>query len=162
MEMDAEPANAPVKKTTKTADTEAPDAWYKSLLPKHSKMLEILHFNDVYNIEGKKLKEEDKDKPVVLGGAARFRSALDQYRSKDRLVVFSGDLFFPSLRKWNFLIDILIVSSRFEGEQMIKPFETMNVDVNCLGNHELDFGYDKAIELMNKTTSPWLMTNLIV
>ena len=68
-------------------------------MPKHSKSLEILHFNDVYNIEGKDLKSE-ADTPVVLGGAHRFRTALDKYNSKKRLVVFSGDLFFPSIRKY--------------------------------------------------------------
>ena len=25
--------------------------WYKEFLPKHTKSLEIIHFNDVYNIE---------------------------------------------------------------------------------------------------------------
>lgn len=44
---------------------------------------------------------------------------------------------------------------------MIMPFETLNVDVNCLGNHEMDFGWDKCIALMKQTSSPWLMTNLV-
>lgn len=85
-----------MKQATKT---EAADAWYKTFLPKHSKKLEILHFNDVYNIEGKGTKIESPDDAAVLGGAHRFRTALDQYKSKERLVVFSGDLFFPSIRK---------------------------------------------------------------
>lgn len=55
-----------------------------------SKMLRIIHFNDVYNVEG--IKEE----PV--GGAARFATALDFLRSidQDHLVLFSGDAFSPS------------------------------------------------------------------
>ena len=44
---------------------------------------------------------------------------------------------------------------------MVVPFEKFNCDVNCLGNHELDFGYKEAINLMEKTSSPWLMTNLL-
>ena len=44
---------------------------------------------------------------------------------------------------------------------MVVPFEKFNCDVNCLGNHELDFGYKEAVNLMQKTSSPWLMTNLL-
>ena len=63
---------------------------YKSFLPKHEKLLEIIHFNDVYNIE-----ERDDDGPI-RAGVARFVSAFDAYKSKEKLVIFSGDLFFPS------------------------------------------------------------------
>ena len=91
---------------------------YKQFLPKHNKKLEILHFNDVYNIENK-----------TIGSAARFKTAFDLYDSKNKLVIFSGDLFFPSM-----------LSTLFEGEQMVFPFEQLNVDISCLGNHELDFG----------------------
>jgi NDP-sugar pyrophosphorylase family protein len=52
--------------------------------------LEIIHFNDVYNIE----QRESED--LIKAGAARFVKALDTYGSKDKLVLFSGDLFFPS------------------------------------------------------------------
>lgn len=31
---------------------------------------------------------------------------------------------------------------------MVVPFEKLNVDVNCLGNHELDYGWDVAVDLM--------------
>ena len=44
---------------------------------------------------------------------------------------------------------------------MIFPFETLNVDVSCLGNHELDHGLEQAVELMKETSCPWIMTNLI-
>jgi len=53
--------------------------------------LTILHFNDVYNIE------EIKTDPV--GGAARFKTALDSFKHLDPLILFSGDLFQPSLCK---------------------------------------------------------------
>lgn len=49
----------------------------------------ILHFNDVYNIEPR---EQD---PV--GGAARFKTAVDNLRNLNPLVLFSGDVFNPSL-----------------------------------------------------------------
>ena len=57
-----------------------------------------MHFNDVYNIEEK---SGDGNKPDrIRAGAARFVSAFDQYNSKEKLVLFSGDLFFPSNRKF--------------------------------------------------------------
>ena len=44
---------------------------------------------------------------------------------------------------------------------MVKPFERLNIDVSCLGNHELEIGIDHGVDLMNQTSSPWLMSNLI-
>ena len=43
--------------------------FYKEFLPKHNKKLEILHFNDVYNIEERKSGH-------IKAGAARFVTAL--------------------------------------------------------------------------------------
>ena len=37
----------------------------------------------------------------------------------------------------------------------------MNVDVSCLGNHELDHGYEQAKKLIGQTKCPWLMSNLL-
>ena len=57
--------------------------------------LRIIHFNDVYNIEGR------KHEPV--GGAARFKTALEILRKKkNSIVLFSGDAVSPSLCKWLF------------------------------------------------------------
>jgi 2',3'-cyclic-nucleotide 2'-phosphodiesterase (5'-nucleotidase family) len=36
------------------------------------------------------------------------------------------------------------VTTFYNGEQMLKPFERMNVDISCLGNHELDMGIKQA------------------
>ena len=93
-------------------------------LPTHTKKLNIIHFNDVYNIE---------ENPKTKVSAARFVTAFDLYDSKNKLTLFSGDLFFPSN-----------LSTYYEGEQMIKPFNRLNVDISCLGNHELDNGIDKC------------------
>jgi len=68
---------------------------------------------------------------TLKGGVARFTNALTVYNSKEKLVAFSGDLFFPSR-----------MSTLFEGEQMVAPFNLMNVNVSCLGNHELDMGLE--------------------
>ena len=55
--------------------------------PKYKK-LRIIHFNDVYNIEGFKTEPS--------GSAARFKTALNNFRNRETLVVFSGDAFSPS------------------------------------------------------------------
>jgi 2',3'-cyclic-nucleotide 2'-phosphodiesterase (5'-nucleotidase family) len=86
----------------------------------------------------------------IKAGVARFINAMKVYRAKYKLVAFSGDLFFPSR-----------MSTMFDGEQMVIPFNLMNPDVSCLGNHELDQGYETAKGLIDKTICPWLMTNLI-
>ncbi len=53
------------------------------------KRLRIVHFNDVYNIEG------CKDEPV--GGAARFLKAVETFtKNQSALLVFSGDAVSPS------------------------------------------------------------------
>lgn len=44
---------------------------------------------------------------------------------------------------------------------MIFPFDKLNVDVSCVGNHELDKGIDKAYELIKRTKSTWVMSNLL-
>ena len=44
---------------------------------------------------------------------------------------------------------------------MIKPFNRMNVDVSCLGNHELETGIEEAVNLIKQTNCPWVMSNLI-
>jgi len=75
---------------------------------------------------------------------------LDDYGSKDKIVLFSGDFFFPSN-----------LSTFFDGKQMLKPFNRMNVDVSCLGNHELEIGIEHGKELIKETNCPWVMSNLV-
>ena len=58
-------------------------------MEKLSNELTILHFNDVYNLE------EGRIEPI--GGAARFKTALDTFKHLEPLTLFSGDLFQPSL-----------------------------------------------------------------
>ena len=86
---------------------------------------------------------------VVSGGAARCKTAFNWYRASEKLVAFSGDLISPSL-----------MSSYFEGEQMLMSFNELAPDVSMIGNHELDFGPERGEELLKQTNSPWLCTNL--
>ena len=53
--------------------------------------LSIIHFNDVYDVQ------EREREPV--GGAARFKTAVDRLKRLNPLVVFSGDCLNPSPRK---------------------------------------------------------------
>ena len=98
----------------------------------------MIHFNDVYNIESRAIKKSStgQNDPVVVGGASRFVTAFKQRNMEQKLVLFSGDLFSPSR-----------LSTHLKGEQMVKVFNKLNVQVSCLGNHDLDFGVPKMIEL---------------
>ena len=49
---------------------------------------------------------------------------------------------------------------------MVVPFNRMEVDVACIGNHDLDFGINKMMKCLNQTMAPqgkctWIMTNLV-
>lgn len=59
--------------------------------PPREDSLTILHFNDVYNIEG-------RDKEPV-GGAARFKTCLERFGHLNPLTLFSGDALSPSNSK---------------------------------------------------------------
>lgn len=54
--------------------------------------LTILHYNDVYNTDSNSITE-----PV--GGAARFSTAMKSFKHLDPLILFSGDVFSPSMCK---------------------------------------------------------------
>ena len=59
----------------------------------------ILHFNDVYNVESR------EQEPI--GGAARFLTAMNSYDHLSPMILFSGDIFAPSLSK-NYLLCSII------------------------------------------------------
>lgn len=103
--------------------------------------LSILHFNDVYDIQPEKVEPK--------GGAAYFKVLLEQYRRKDTLTLFSGDVFAPSL-----------LSSAYKGRNMLKPLNSFKIDLACLGNHDLDYTYNHVVELKNSTNFPWLCSNI--
>jgi 5'-nucleotidase len=83
--------------------------------------LRFLHYNDVYHIEA------GSREPV--GGAARFQSLVNHYRSDSSfagkpalLTFFSGDAFNPSLE-----------SSVTKGKHMIPVLNGIGTDVACVG-----------------------------
>lgn len=62
------------------------------------KPLTILHYNDVYNIDSTTEVEP-------IGGAARFCTAIRTFHDDDPLVLFSGDIFSPSMCKFLELLE---------------------------------------------------------
>ncbi|PKI82840.1 hypothetical protein MVES1_003744 [Malassezia vespertilionis] len=73
-----------------------------------------------------------------------------QARDRKGLVLFSGDLFNPSLE-----------SSVTRGAHMVPVVNAMQVDAACLGNHDWDFGYPHLQTLMSKCNFPWLFSNVV-
>lgn len=102
----------------------------------------ILHTNDVYEIE-----------PVddgARGGAARVATLFGERAGLDPLILFSGDLFSPSL-----------MSTVFYGSQMVDVYNRLGTDAAVYGNHEFDFGPEVAAERVAESEFPWLATNLL-
>lgn len=125
--------------------------------------LTIIHYNDIYNIEPNSSKEP-------IGGAARFLTAIKSFSHLNPLVLFSGDAFSPSMRKYsaglevdpfgyvisnygNPLFFIETVSTFTKGEQMIPVLNKVGTHCAVLGNH--DFGRIEDIQFVlhccNKT-----------
>jgi 5'-nucleotidase len=107
------------------------------------KKLTIIHYNDVYNID-----QQVKSEPV--GGAARFCTAVHTFKHLDPLVLFSGDAFNPSM-----------LSTFTQGEQMIPVLNKVGTACAVFGNHDFDHGLDVLQKWVEKTTFPWLMSNVI-
>nr|CAH8864270.1 unnamed protein product [Trichobilharzia regenti] len=106
------------------------------------KCLDILHFNDVYNIE------EQKQEPVA--GAARFTTALKEHGAgKGSIVLFSGDCLSPSY-----------VSNATQGRHMPPIMNKMSIQCSLFGNHEFDFGLDVCQECADACNFPWINSNI--
>ncbi|ELT96847.1 hypothetical protein CAPTEDRAFT_120927 [Capitella teleta] len=106
-----------------------------------STQLTILHFNDVYNIE-------PRDQEPV-GGAARFHTAVKERLALNPLILFSGDVFNPSL-----------MSAVTKGKQMVPILNAIGVHCAVVGNHDFDFGVDTLVQMSSQTSFPWLMGNV--
>ncbi|XP_055601484.1 snake venom 5'-nucleotidase isoform X1 [Uranotaenia lowii] len=105
--------------------------------------LTILHYNDVYNIDA-----TCKQEPI--GGAARFCTAIRSFSHLNPLVLFSGDAFSPSM-----------LSTFTRGEQMVPVLNSVGTHCAVFGNHDFDHGLDVLAEWVEKTTFPWLMSNVV-
>ncbi|WFD34813.1 hypothetical protein MCUN1_001657 [Malassezia cuniculi] len=128
----------------------------------------IVHFNDVYRVRQTVAGGEHIGAEQFAAKVAAIRSSWgenteprpppiapfswDVHRARPRkgLVLFSGDLFNPSVE-----------SSITRGTHMVPVVNAMNVDVAVLGNHEWDFGYPHLQTLLSKTRFPWLFSNVV-
>ncbi|KAF8840346.1 Metallo-dependent phosphatase [Paxillus ammoniavirescens] len=122
-----------------------------------STQLRIAHFNDVYQVADHLVTRDDDTQNNV--NAAKFATLLKSVTSqweerrdgkKEGLILFSGDLFSPSL-----------ASSISKGWHMTSVLNTLGADVAVVGNHEFDFGYDHLARLAKDTVAPWLLSNII-
>ncbi|KAL0277625.1 UNVERIFIED_CONTAM: hypothetical protein PYX00_004852 [Menopon gallinae] len=110
--------------------------------PDNNNIITILHFNDVYNIESR------TTEPV--GGAARFATAIKSFSHLNPLILFSGDIFSPSM-----------LSTVTKGEQMVAVLNELNTHCAVFGNHDFDFGLEVLSQYVQDTDFPWLMSNVI-
>eukprot|EP00026_Physarum_polycephalum_P007588 Phypoly_transcript_07652.p1 GENE.Phypoly_transcript_07652~~Phypoly_transcript_07652.p1 ORF type:complete len:463 (+),score=75.40 Phypoly_transcript_07652:44-1390(+) len=107
-----------------------------------AKRLNIIHFNDVYEIDARA-----KD-PV--GGATRFAAGIKKYSHLNPIVLFSGDVFNPS-----------VTSTVTKGKHMIPVMHQLKVQASVVGNHEFDFGPDVLTKYIKECKFPWLLSNVI-
>lgn len=152
--------------TTTSNTTTAPAATTAANKARAPRRLDIVQFNDVYNLEPTSTEE-----PV--GGAARFATLLNEVRAEcarkgrgEPLVVFCGDFVGPSL-----------MSAVTHGAHVIEALNYLGVHYGTLGNHEFDYGYTSLVNRLAgvdddvsdpafgtydfpHTTTVWLSTNL--
>eukprot|EP01062_Namystynia_karyoxenos_P018931 TRINITY_DN17074_c0_g1_i1.p1 TRINITY_DN17074_c0_g1~~TRINITY_DN17074_c0_g1_i1.p1 ORF type:complete len:634 (+),score=185.96 TRINITY_DN17074_c0_g1_i1:84-1904(+) len=107
-------------------------------------VVELVHFNDVYNIE-----PQGED-----GGASRFVAWMKDARQSAQsrgcgfAALFSGDAFNPS-----------VMSTVTKGKQMVPILNSAGVDCSVYGNHDFDFGIETLEYLARQCRFPWLLSN---
>ncbi|KAK7693426.1 hypothetical protein QCA50_002994 [Cerrena zonata] len=123
---------------------------------KTSTVLGIAHFNDVYQVSDQKINVDNKEEVInVTKFATLLSSITSKWKGRDKggkdgLIIFSGDLFSPSIE-----------SSTTRGRHMPPIANGLGIDVGVAGNHEFDFGYPRLKELINDTAFPWLLSNIV-
>ncbi len=104
----------------------------------------LLTFNDVYEMQGVD--------GGARGGAAGVASVIDNVKAfhPHTLVLFAGDLLSPS-----------VMSTAFQGEQMVSALNRLGVDYATFGNHEFDFGIDVLKQRIKESRFVWLSSNIL-
>ncbi|RNA11401.1 trifunctional nucleotide phosphoesterase -like [Brachionus plicatilis] len=120
---------------------------YQDINNNHSghSILNIIHFNDVYNIESGSIEPK--------AGAARFLTVINHLKNNkfsQSIVLFSGDAFSPSE-----------ISALTKGSQMVTCLNKFGIDSACIGNHDFDFGVERLTVLIHETNFPWLISNVV-
>ncbi|SJX61573.1 related to 5`-nucleotidase precursor [Sporisorium reilianum f. sp. reilianum] len=138
--------------------------------------LPIIHFNDVYRVRQNDKKSggtigadqfaakiqaireswgepsdlANLEPPQASTSGSRDWSQHSTSRERKGLVLFSGDLYSPSVE-----------SSVTRGTHLVPVINAMNLDCACLGNHDWDFGYPHLQTLMAQNNFPWLFSNVV-
>ena len=99
--------------------------------------LRLLHYSDIENAY---------DDPERIG---RLAGSVDAVRDPDTLVFGTGDNTSPG---------ILPLVTR--GEQSLDFFRAVDPDADTLGNHDFDYGPDRALELIDRAPQPWICANV--
>ncbi|PVF93825.1 Metallo-dependent phosphatase [Serendipita vermifera] len=117
-----------------------------------STILNILHFNDVYRVS----------KQPVEGGTidvSQWAQMVDDRRNewptredgkRDGLLLFSGDVFSPSIE-----------SSVTRGSHMVPIMNAVGIDCAVAGNHDFDWSAPHFLNLVKDSNYPWLLSNII-
>ncbi|MFC7227397.1 5'-nucleotidase C-terminal domain-containing protein [Salinirubellus salinus] len=99
--------------------------------------LRLLHYSDVENAY---------DDPERVGRLAGTIRDLD---GPDAIVCGTGDTTAPG---------VLALQTR--GEQAIDFYERVGTAVETFGNHDFDFGYERTLELVERSPQHWLSANV--
>ena len=106
--------------------------------------LTILHFNDVHD---RLLPDADG-----IGGVAHLATLLHRERAAARasLTLSAGDL-----------VQGTPVSTVFQGVPDYEIANSLGIDVNCLGNHEFDYGWQKIGDYLQAASFPTVNANMV-
>ncbi len=106
--------------------------------------LTILHFNDLHD----RLLPD----PDGIGGVAHLATLLNRQRAAAHasLTLSAGDL-----------VQGTPVSTVFEGVPDYEIANNLGIDVNCLGNHEFDYGWQKIGDFMQLASFPTVNANML-
>ncbi|KAF9459374.1 Metallo-dependent phosphatase-like protein [Collybia nuda] len=117
--------------------------------------LSIIHWNDVYRVAPQKLSSNGEETIDVTQFSALLEDLRNQWPvlpngKRDGLVLFSGDVFSPSVE-----------SSVTRGSHMVPVMNELAPDASLTGNHDFDFGYPHLCKLIQDTKFPWILSNII-
>jgi 2',3'-cyclic-nucleotide 2'-phosphodiesterase (5'-nucleotidase family) len=104
--------------------------------------IQLLLVNDVYQLQ-----------PVDgRGGLARVATLVRGLRARtpQTLFVLAGDTLSPS-----------VLSTIFQGRQMVEVWNALGLDAAVFGNHEFDFGPAVLRQRMQESRFPWLGANVV-
>ncbi len=106
--------------------------------------LTILHFNDLHD----RLLPD----PDGIGGVAHFATVLQRERAAAHasITLSAGDI-----------VQGTPVSTLFQGLPDYEIANNLGIDVNCLGNHEFDYGWTKIRDFMQIANFPTISANTV-